>query len=112
MFVVNADYEERNTHAIHLEPGQEVTSGPADCVWPGWVWATDSNGRSGYVPEEFLEPLGEDRWAALEPFDPTVLKVRRGDKVNSIQQIHGWHWCESESGDRGWVAEYLLRKAE
>ncbi len=111
-FVANADYEERNTRAIHLEPGQEVTSGPADTAWPGWIWATDFNGHSGYVPEEFLEPLGEDRWAALKPFDPTVLKVLRGDEVTSIQQIHGWHWCENEAGERGWVAEYLLRKVE
>jgi hypothetical protein len=108
-FTANADYEENNTHAIRLEAGQEVTSGPADKAWPGWIWATDSSGRNGYVPADFLEPLGEDRWSAEKPFDPTVLKITRGDKLKSLQQIHGWHWCENESGSQGWVAGYLLR---
>jgi hypothetical protein len=108
-FTANADYEENNTHAIRLEAGQEVTSGPADKAWPGWIWATDSSGRNGYVPADFLEPLGEDRWSAVKPFDPTVLKITRGDKLKSLEQIHGWHWCENESGKQGWVAGYLLR---
>lgn len=111
-FTANADYEENNSLAIQLSPGQEVTSGPADRAWPGWIWATDSEGRNGYVPAEFLEPLGEDRWAALQAFDPTVLKITRGDKIKSLQQIHGWHWCENESGSKGWVADYLLKSVE
>ena len=108
-FTANSDYEEKNTHAIHLTAGQEVTSGPADKTWPGWIWASDANGRNGYVPAEILEPLGEDRWAAMEDFDPTVLKISRGDKITSIKQIHGWHWCQNEAEEEGWVAGYLLR---
>lgn len=110
-YIANADYEERNTRALHLNAGQEVTSGPADTTWPGWVWASDSDDRSGYVPAEILEPLGEDRWAAMEEFDPTVLKLTRGDEVTSTKQIHGWHWCRNANGEEGWVAGYLLKPA-
>jgi hypothetical protein len=108
-FVANADYEERDTHALHLTVGQEVTSGPADLAWPGWIWVGDSNGRNGYVPAEILEPLGEDRWAASQDFDPTVLKVKRGDAITSTKEIHGWHWCRNKGGEEGWVAGYLLK---
>ena len=111
-FTANADYEEKNRHAMHLTAGQEVTSGPADRTWPGWIWACDADGRNGYVPAEILEPLGEDRWAAMEDFDPTVLKVSRGDKVTSVKQIHGWHWCKNAAEEEGWVAGYLLRPEE
>ena len=111
-FTANAVYEENNTLAIRLEAGQEITSGPADREWPGWIWATDSDGRNGYVPLEYLEPLGEDRWAALQEFDPTVLKIKRGDNITSRQHIHGWHWCENESAEQGWVAGYLLKPVE
>ena len=107
-FTANADYEDNNSRAMHLTAGQEVTSGPADKTWPGWIWATDSNECSGFVPAEILEPLGEDRWATMQDFDPTVLKIKRGDAITSLQQIHGWHWCENASGDHGWVADYLL----
>ncbi|MFK7851575.1 MAG: SH3 domain-containing protein [Akkermansiaceae bacterium] len=112
VFTANADYEESDALAIRLTAGQEVTSGPADKTWPGWVWAKDSNGRKGYVPAEFLEPLGEDRWAAMKDFDPTVLRIQRGDQVTSINHIHGWHWCKNVSGDEGWVAGYLLNQAD
>ena len=109
-FKVNADYEENNVNPMNLTAGQEVTSGPADRAWPGWIWVTDSNGRNGYVPAEILEPLGEDRWAAMEDFDSTVLRVSKGNEVESLRQVHGWHWCENESKQQGWVAEYLLKK--
>ncbi len=108
-FIANADYEEKDRNPIFLEPGEEITTGPADRAWPGWVWATNNSGRSGYVPEDFLEPLGEGRFAAIEAFDPTVLTVKRGDRIESIRQIHGWHWCRNEAGGEGWVAGYLMK---
>ena len=111
-FIVNADYEEKDPHPLRLEPGDEVSVGPVDRAWPGWVWASDGEGRAGYVPEGILEPLGEGRFAVMEAFDPTVLAVKRGDRVESLKQIHGWHWCRRDDGTQGWVAGYLLRPAE
>lgn len=108
-FVANADYEEKDSSPICVRAGQEVTVGLADRAWPGWVWAVDGNGHGGYIPEEILEPLGEGRWAAMEDFEPTVLSVRRGDQLESLRQIHGWHWCRNQAGAEGWVAGYLLR---
>ncbi|QJE96835.1 SH3 domain-containing protein [Luteolibacter luteus] len=108
-FTANADYEEKDSDPLRLEPGDEVTVGPVDRAWPGWVWAEDDNGNDGYVPEQILEPLGEGRFAAIEAFDPTVLVIRRGDELDSLKQIHGWHWCRNAAGQEGWVAGYLLK---
>ena len=58
-FIANADYEEKDSDPIRLEPGDEITVGPVDRAWPGWVWAEDDSNNDGYVPEEILEPLGE-----------------------------------------------------
>ena len=108
-FIANSDYEEKDSDPIRLQPGDEIRVGAVDRTWPGWVWATDGRGNDGYVPEEILESLGEDRFRAREVFDPTVLTIRRGDHLHSIRQIHGWHWCRNENGGEGWVAGYLLR---
>lgn len=108
-FIANADYEEKDSNPMHLQPGDEVNVGPADRAWPGWVWAEDHDGRHGYIPEEILEPLGEGRFAMMEAFDPTVLKIQRGDRLESLRQIHGWHWCRNAAGKEGWVAGYLLK---
>lgn len=110
-FIANADYEEKDPNPLHLQPGDEVSAGPVDRAWPGWVWASNGDDQDGYVPEEILEPLGEGRFAAIEPFDPTVLTIKRGDRLESVRQIHGWHWCSNERGEHGWVAGYLLKPA-
>ena len=110
-FTANADYEDKDSKPIHLRAGDEVSVGVADRAWPGWVWAEDRDGNDGYVPEDILEPLGEGRYAAMEDYDPTVLTTKRGDRIESLKQIHGWHWCRNEHGSHGWVAGYLLRPA-
>ncbi|MGB1129333.1 MAG: SH3 domain-containing protein [Haloferula sp.] len=107
-FVTNADYEEKDAHPLSLVAGDEVTVGPVDRAWPGWVWVVDGEGRRGYVPEAAMEPLGEGRFAMMEDFDSTVLKVSRGDSVESIRIVHGWHWCRHADGGEGWVTDYLL----
>ena len=107
----NSDYEDNDSEPIRLAPGDEVLVGAADRTWPGWVWASDSIGNDGYIPEEILKPLGDGRFSVIEAFDPTVLKIRRGDFLESLRQIHGWHWCRNEGGEEGWVAGYLLRPA-
>jgi hypothetical protein len=108
-FTANSDYEEKDSDPLRLNPGDPVHIGQADRAWPGWVWASNERGHDGYVPEEILKPLGDGRFAASEAFDPTVLTIRRGDRLVSIRQIHGWHWCRHECGREGWVAGYLLR---
>ena len=112
IFTANADYEEKDSDPIQLESGDEVTVGVVDRAWPGWVWATDRDGNDGYVPEEILEPLGEGRFAATISYDPTVLTIKRGDRIESLRQIHGWHWCRNERGQEGWVGGYLLKPAD
>ena len=108
-YIASSDYEEKDSDPIRLEPGDEVRAGPPDRAWPGWVWATDAAGNDGYVPMEILKPLGDGRFSATQSFDPTVLTIRRGDPLESLRQIHGWHWCRNDHGEEGWVAGYLLR---
>lgn len=110
-FTANADYEERDRDPIRLRVGDRVDPGPADRVWPGWVWVSDAAGRGGYVPEEILRPLDDGGCELAEDFDPSVLAVSRGDALESLRQIHGWHWCRNAAGACGWVAGYLLRPA-
>ena len=108
-FIANSDYEEKDSDPIHLKPGDIVRAGAADRTWPGWIWVTDGRGNDGYVPEEILTPVGDGQFSAKAAFDPAVLTIRRGDRLESLRQIHGWHWCRHENDDEGWVAGYLLR---
>lgn len=108
-YIANSDYEDRDTDPLRLVAGDEVEVGDADRTWPGWVWASDGEGCDGYVPSDYLEPLEGKRHRLLQDFDPSVLAIRRGDQLQSLRQIHGWHWCRNAEGAEGWVAGYLLR---
>jgi len=108
-YIANSDYEDRDTEPLVLKVGDEVEVGNADRTWPGWVWAKGGEGRDGYVPAEYLEAVEGSLHRVVEDFDPTVLKIQRGDSLESLRQIHGWHWCRHENGAEGWVAGYLMR---
>lgn len=108
-YTANSDYEEKDSDPIRLQSGDRIKVGGADRTWPGWVWATDGVGNDGYVPEEILKDLGDGEFSVTEAFDPTVLTIKRGDQLESLRQIHGWHWCRNRIGQEGWVAGYLLR---
>jgi SH3-like domain-containing protein len=107
-FTANSDYEETDSNPIRLRPGDELTPGEHDRAWPGWLWVSDGQGNDGYVPKELLQSRENGSFIATEAFDPTVLRVRRGDSLESLREVHGWHWCRATDGREGWVAGYLL----
>lgn len=105
----NSDYEDHDTHPLKLAVGDLVKTGAKDQTWPGWIWAVDAHGNDGYIPEEILEAGSDGLSRVISGFDPRVLKIKRGDRLESTHRIHGWHWCRNDSGIEGWVAGYLLR---
>lgn len=108
-YLANADYEDQDTNPLRLVAGDLVRTGTKDQTWPGWIWAVDMHGNDGYVPEEILEAAHDGHSRALAAFDPQVLKIKRGDRLESVRRVHGWHWCRNEAKEEGWVAGYLLR---
>ena len=110
-YQANADYEDRDSHPLRIAVGDCVQIGRKDQTWPGWIWVTDPHGNDGYMPEDLLEGDAGGMARVIGEFDPRVLTIRRGDRLESIRRIHGWHWCKNEAGEEGWVAGYLLRPA-
>lgn len=108
-FIANSHYEEKDQRPIELKSGDLVTLGQDDHTWPGWVWATNNIGQTGYIPKAIIAPSESSPHRLLEDFNPTVLTIHKGDQLVSLKQVHGWHWCRNEDGHEGWVAGYLLR---
>jgi hypothetical protein len=89
---------------ITIRTGEEIQVGPEDTDYPGWVWCTDSRGRSGWVPKSILEFSYDGTEArSFEPYDAVELSVSVGEQVNQIQEESGWVWCENGEGKLGWV---------
>ncbi|WP_411844699.1 SH3 domain-containing protein [Roseibacillus persicicus] len=107
----NADYEELDRNPLNLQLGQKVTVGEEDKTWPEWIWTQTENGLSGYVPKDYLDLDNSPQATVTNEFDGTILKVSKGEVIESEFELGGWHWCHDDEGKKGWVPNYLFRHA-
>ncbi len=82
--------------------GAVLTWEPRPTEWPGWLWVTAADGRTGWAPASWLELVG-DRCRLTRDYDATELSVDPGDRFSVELEESGWAWGEGASGARGWV---------
>ncbi len=82
--------------------GEVLATSPRKTVWPGWIWCTTAEGKSGWVPEQYLILKG-DKAEARRDYDATELNVLAGEKLEIFYEAAEWAWCASSKGDKGWV---------
>src|SRR5512140_111719 len=92
LVIVTADYESAYPNPIKLIAGDEVTITDRESEWAGWLWCTNTSGRSGWVPEKYVRRSG-DRGVALRDYDATELTVARGERLHVLFEESGWCWC-------------------
>ena len=100
--VVVADYTTPYNDPIVLHEDEPVTTGKTDDEWPGWIWCTSIENKSGWVPENVIANDGNLSRAARD-YTARELNVRVGDKLTIIEEESGWYWCRTQSGNLGWV---------
>lgn len=109
LLTATISYEVSDKRPFHLAPGHRVVCGPRDTAWPGWIWVTLENGQSGWVPEEVLSRGAGQEAVVSETFEAREISVTKGERVESLRGLHGWHWCRKADGAEGWLPGYLLR---
>ncbi len=70
--------------------------------WAGWLWCAAPDGRTGWVPESWVERTGEAGVMARD-YDATELTVAPGDVLDGVLTESGWLLADSPTGRRGWV---------
>ena len=96
---------------ISVRRGETVALGKRDTDYPGWIWATSTvNGKSGWVPEHFLQIEGE-RASCLRDYSAKELSVSEGDIVTIREELLGWALVEAEAGGVGWVPQSHLARS-
>jgi hypothetical protein len=89
---------------IRFRAGDTLGVGHHDQVWQKYVWGTDQAGRSGWVPEEYLEIDADGHQAtAVCDYDSTELTVGRKEVLDVLGEVGGWYLCRTQSGMSGWV---------
>ena len=93
--------------ALYPEPlvvkaGDTLRLGVCDEEYPGWVLATSSDGKSGWIPEEYLDMVG-DSGTARRDYTSVELSVSEGEQVMLVERVAGWGWVVAGPGREGWV---------
>jgi len=85
-----------------LTASEQVSLGEYDTTWPRFVWCTTRQGKSGWVPEAYLDRRGTTG-ILLREYDATELSVDSGEELAVLDEEGGWFWCANRAGERGWV---------
>jgi uncharacterized protein YgiM (DUF1202 family) len=110
VYQVVKDYSVYYTNAIVMQSGDKMTISEKESEWAGWVWCThDSNGKSGWVPEKYVERQG-DQATALVAYDAKELAVQVGEELTATREESGWVWCTNQQSESGWVPLDNLEK--
>jgi len=101
------DYETPYPEPFVIKKGELLVPSVRDSEWEGWIWCKNSEGKSAWVPENYLESSGENA-IALQDYDARELSVQEGDLLELIKGEAGWFWCRNIDGQMGWVpGEYI-----
>jgi len=100
---VIAAYESPYIDPCTFSAGEELTIGKRESEWDGWVWCTNQEGKSRWVPEVYVERRG-DTCVMLRDYEATELSVSVDEKlVVTGEEESGWVWCTNQTGQSGWV---------
>jgi hypothetical protein len=96
---------------IVMRAGDPLQAAQEDQEWPGWVWCTAADGRSGWVPVAYVDRQG-DRATARRDYSAIELSVAPGDELVAVVEESGWIWATNAQGETGWVPlQNLERRA-
>jgi len=106
---VLADYQAAYSDPITMHVGEELQLNGIKDNWQGWIWlwCTNQAGKSGWVPEGYVEQAG-NKGIALFDYDAIELSVSIGEMLSIEKEESGWFWCFTQHGKSGWVpAEHV-----
>jgi hypothetical protein len=95
-------WEVKNPDPLDGQAGETLTVGEEDTEWPGWVWCTDTRGKSAWVPVEYIVPCGATGTLKCD-YTAREMRVEVGDEVRLHKLESGWYWATGDSGESGWI---------
>ncbi|HZS79613.1 MAG TPA: SH3 domain-containing protein [Ktedonobacteraceae bacterium] len=107
VYRIRSDYQTQYPYPITMRAGDQIEVSDKQDLWDNrpewvWVWCTNRQGKSGWVPKEYIAQHG-DMGIALRDYAATELSVQAGEEVTVEQEESGWAWCTNRQGQSGWV---------
>ena len=96
------DHSAQYSDPLVARKGEKLTVGDHDVEWPGWIRCQHANGKSGWVPESFLNIVGSEG-TLLCDYNAIELSASAGDELAAEFEESGWLWCSNALGQSGWI---------
>lgn len=99
---VTSAYQAAYPDPLVIKTGERLQIGDRATDWPGWLWCTNESGKSGWVPEAYIEQHNR-RGLARRDYDATELSAEVGEELVVGFEESGWLWCTNQAGQSGWI---------
>lgn len=99
---VMEDYNSPYTEPLLITKGEILSIGEKESEWSGWIWCTNKEGKSRWVPENYLEIDG-NTGKANQDYNATELTVSIGEELIIEEEEADWFWVTNQQGKSGWV---------
>ena len=108
--IVTTEHKSNYPNPLNLSKGTVVKTERKESEWAGWLWCiTDDN--KGWIPDSYLI-IDENETVVIKDYDATELNVEIGDKLGLHYTVNSWGWCETASGQQGWVPLDCVEQAQ
>jgi uncharacterized protein YgiM (DUF1202 family) len=100
---VTADYQAPYADPIQVNAGDKVVidlDKKTDIA--GWVWCTNRAGKSGWVPQAYIENEGNTHKMRCD-YDAIELTIHVGEILTAHKAESGFYWVTDQKGLQGWV---------
>lgn len=97
-------YRQTEGTPLSVKAGDALTLGERSAEWPGWIWGTNAQNQSGWVPEVYLDIKGSTGFM-LRDYAARELTVNIGDELLITEAVAEWLWAEAPDGETGWVPQ-------
>ena len=103
-------YTAKYSNPIRFESGEVIMLGGRDSEFPEFLWATDEQGREGWVHQSKFLLTSEKKAVTTVHYDAAELSVRSGELVSAEEALGDWSCCSNSEGQTGWLPNHLLER--
>ncbi len=107
IYQVVVEHQASFPYSVELKVGENVRT--SDKTKKGWVWCLSRNGKGVWIPEKYLERR-DHVGIMLIDYDSRELSAAAGERLAFIKEESGWVWCTNQTGQKGWIPSYKVRK--
>lgn len=109
--VITASHEPPDIPPAQFECDEQVRIEGRDEEWPDFLWCIHEDGRSSWIPEDYLY-LQNNSATLLDEYSSVELRVFVLEHVRVLNSVGGWHWCKNRRGQFGWIPATKVQPAK